>query len=187
MSSEKIPFRSDVLIRLVDPEDFGVDPDDSERLLDSGTATYKVFDPGVDEVTTLAIAGGVDVIPVSNPGAFASAVRIEIEQDDGTFQNTTLVSLDVEAGTITVDNVTTSTVAAGSRVRGAFTTGDVAMALYGDPVVGDKFWGYQGQLEDDGDHQVIGQEIEAEMTLDAGAGLKIVKILCLQVVESCDL
>lgn len=187
MTTSLIAHRTDYLARLVDPEDFGVDADDAERLLDSGTATMKVFDPGVDEVSTAAVALGQTTIPVTNVGVFVTGTRVELEATDGSFHNTTIDSVDSVAGTIELDDVLTVGIASGARVRGAFLTAPAAMPLFGTPTVGGKNWGYQAPLTDTGLHQTIGQEGVAEMTLDAGSGLKIIKLECFKVVESCEL
>lgn len=187
MATTLIAYRTDYLARLIDPEDFGVDPDDVARLLDSGTATMKAFDPGVDLVLTALAALGAGTLFTTDPGLFSVGQRLELEQDDGTFHNTTVGAIDTVAGSIDIDDVTTVEAAVGKRVRRAFLTAPASMALFGTPAVGSPDWGYQSPLSDNGLHQTIGQEGVAEMILDAGAGLKIIKLECFKVVESCDL
>ncbi len=183
----EILYRSDHLARLVDPEDVSLDPDDSNRLLDSGTATMKVYDPGVDMNLSADEAIGQTVLSVTDAGLFVIDDRVEIEADDGTFHNSLVTGVDPVASEITIADSLTVASASGQRVRRIFVTAPIAMALYGTPAVGSDQWGYQGPLDDDGLHQIIDQEIEVEMTLDAGPGVKIVKLLCLKVVESCEL
>lgn len=181
-----IQFQSDYFVRLKGPEDLGVDPDDVNRLLSSGTATYSSYDPGIDTVLDAAEALGQTILSVSDAGLFKVGYRLELTQDNGTLHNSSVVSVDASAGTVTINDVTTVAAALGNRVRRVFTSTPVAMTLFGTPVVGSLDWGYRGVLADDGPHQFIDQLVTAKMILDAGPGIKITKNECLKVVESCE-
>ncbi len=188
MPRELIQFETDHFCRLLDPEDTAVDRDDAARLLDSGTATYKTFDPAVDLVLSAVANLGVSLLTVgSSSGLFSVGQRLELLQDNGSFHNTTVATVDATAGTIGIDDVTTVAAAVGQRVRRTFTSGDVSMALFGVPRHQHKGWGYRGVLADTGPHQIMDQDVDCEMILDAGAGIKIKKVECFTVVETCEL
>ena len=182
----EIQLGTDYYCRLKHPEDLGVDKDDAARLLDSGTATFRVYDPDIEGQITVAEASGQVILSVSNAGSFTIGDQVDIYLDDLSRDNTDVIGTDAVAGTITVGDVTTDTAAVGNRIRKTFTLGSQSMLLYGTPAVDSKKWGYRGQLSDTGLHQIKDQKIEIEMTLDAGVGLKIVRIECATVVEDCN-
>lgn len=189
MQQTEIQYRTDYFCRMKHPEDWGVDQDNAEFPVDGGTATFKLFDPGVDETVTVLVASGQPVVKVSNAGRFPIGSQFELEQDDGTFHNAIVNSVDAATGAITLAANTTDTAAIGKRVRRTFTTGPLSMTLYTidgvTPAQGVKKWGYRGAMTDTGLHQILDQLVWSEMTLDGGAGKNIVVIECFKVVANC--
>ncbi len=181
-----IPFGTDKFVRLKDPEDTGVDETDANRLLVSGVASFKVYDPNVDVVMTAFAGIAADSLAVSNAGLFSIGQRVEILMDDGGFHNTTIDSVDTSAGRIGIAAAITVGADIDNRVRRIFVTASVAMSLFGTPKVGDKTWGYRGVLSATGLHLILNQKIIVEMILNAGTGLQVIENLCLKVVEKCE-
>lgn len=175
----------DYYARIKGPEDTSVDETDPARLLDSGTATYKSYDPGVDGVVLVAASAGAVQLQVSDISLWNASDRFEVTNDDGTFYTATIDSIVLSTGIINFTLVTPKDIDAGARIRKMFSPAAVTMTLYGTPKVGSLEWGYRGVLADTDPHQIVDQAVRVEMELDAGPGIKLRKVECFTVVDDC--
>lgn len=160
-----------------------------DNTTDSATCSFKVYDPGKDELLTAAGANPDVILNVTNAGVFQVGDVIEVDLDDGTVHDAgAIVSLDAAAGTITVTTGLASAAAADKRVRVRL-GGEITMSEYGTAKLGSWDFGFIGILPSDHPGLVIDQEIDIEISFvgDPGGGLDALDIICavIKPLEDC--
>lgn len=185
MARTKIPYQSDVVVRLVAPTDV-VNQNPLDNTNDGATADFKVFDPDVDETFSAVEASGQTEWSVTNAGLFAIGDVVEATETDGSILVGTLTAVDASAGTITSDTALAVGAAAGARVRVRLGT-QISMTEYGTAALGTRDWGFQGTLPDTHPGLDIDKEIDIEIEFDGGAGLALLKRVCavVKVIKEC--
>ena len=181
----------DFLVRGVAPRNQGVEPNTVLNDAASASGSFKVYDTDKDEVISADEAVGQDELSVTNVGVFTVGETVEITQDDATLHTTTISSIDAAAGTITVADVLTVAAADGNRVRRIFGS-EVTMDEYGTADLDTRTWGYQKTLSDThASHLDVraktGLDIDIEIVVDGGAGIKGFEVICATIKQrDCD-
>ncbi len=137
-------------------------------LIDSGTCLGSWYDDAKDRLLLSDVAGGVAIIPVNKPSAFALGDLINVRLDDLTTLESTIAS--IQSTTITLNDVLPSQASAGGRVSRRY-SGGLVLVPYGAPAVGDLDWGFG--IGHDPSQQVglfRGMVIRFELSLDDGLG-----------------
>ena len=146
----KLPYRTDKVYRVVDPEDVTVPSTDPLRLLSEANGASGQLRAYMDaNDTNLAgdYSASATVLLVDDVGGFAADDDVEIELDAvGTFHEDVVASVDPDASTITITTGLPGAASTGRRVRKLLA--DIAMVEYGTPAVADETWGWLGVLPD---------------------------------------
>ena len=182
MARKLIQRYKDTLIRAVAPKNQGVDPNTVLNDAASASGSFKVYDTDKDEVISVDEASGQTVLNVTNVGVFTDGETVEITQDDATLITTTISNIDAVAGTITVADVLTDDCAAGNRVRRIFGS-EITMDEYGTADLDTRDWGYEKTFSDTHPAHLdtrakTGLDIDIEIIVDGGAGIKGFDVIC---------
>lgn len=179
-----IIFKSDNLVALLGPMDVALG-----TTLATGTCVFLLFDNNKDSRLRTDRSSTDTLISVTDVVNYRVGDELYVELNDGTFDTLTIVDIDAPQGNIVVaEGGLTSAASKNNRVSvflGAKTgliADAVTMATFGTPVANTFDWGYRGVLPDTHTGLNVGQNIRIEITLDAAAGLKLIKNLYANVV-----
>ncbi len=164
-----------IIKRFNDETIFAVAPHDPESKTlyndaNGTTATYKIYDPSMDESLAATEAIGQNVFSVTNPGSFIVGYTSELSLDDDTLHTSIITAVDPSTGEITVADVTLVAATLGNRIR-VILGAQVSMAEYGTPKIDKRDWGYKALLVND---HVAHKDIRARSGLDVNAEVIVV-------------
>ncbi len=147
---------SNVLIRVVDPEDDSEALGDPQRLMtvaNGAAATARLYEPRLDTKLRSDVAIGIAIIGVQNARLWKIGMSAELELDDDfavARHEASVTDVDEAAGTITISPALAITAASrGKRVRRILraTSGGLFflnLSQYGTPAENDETWGFHG-------------------------------------------
>ncbi len=185
---EKIPFKTDVTIRLEHPTDVvSIPKNPLDNTGDGSTCTFKVYDPAKNEAISSDEAIGQTVLSITNAAKFEVDDILEVTQNDDTLHSQTISAVDAAAGTVTIPVGLTVAADAGNLARVRLGS-QVTMTEYGTPALGTLDWGFQGALAKDHAGLELDLEIDVEISFvgSVGGGLDLLEVLCLVIKKKED-
>lgn len=160
----KIPYRTDLLIRLIGPQDAETGAPILAAPSGDATGELRIYDPAL-VATLAAAASSPDVIlTVTNAAALAASIGepAELELDDGTRLETTISAVDPDASTVTIGDPVPSGASPGRRLR--IRLGNpITLAQYGTPAQESTSWGFEGPLPDDHPGLILDRAVDLEL------------------------
>lgn len=160
----KIPYRTDLLIRLIGPQDAETGAPILAAPSGDATGELRIYDPAL-VATLAAAASSPDVIlTVTNAAALAASIGepAELELDDGTRLETTISAVDPDASTVTIANPVPSGASPGRRLRVRLGNA-ITLAQYGTPAQESTAWGFEGPLPDDHPGLILDRAVDLEL------------------------
>ncbi len=173
MARELIQRYADYDVLSVAPNTFDYTTDTCKVVNDSSgaSASFKVYDPTIDEAISSSHTTGQTIINVSNIGVFSVDDSIEITLDDDAVHIANINSLSLSNSSITMSAGLPSGAAAGNRIRKIFGV-SISMTEFGTANLNTRNWGYRGVLL--GSH-VAHSDIRAKDSLDVTIEIRVIE------------
>jgi len=178
MTREHFPYMTDVAVEFVSTEDL-IAQNPLDNTNNGSTCSFKVYDPGKDQLTRFAQPTSETLIAVTDPSAFEVGDQVEITLANGNIHTSTVVGIDDDMEWIQIAGGLPSATDTDARVRVLLGT-EVTMDEFGTARIGSKEYGFRGTLAASHPVHVLDQEfnIEIKFVGAPGGGLDALDLIC---------